>query len=114
MINVFETVKEYKAFLGDCIELKKILMVFSVSSTILRSEKQLISDMIDEFREKSYNRLRQIDSFNLQHPILNISRSCLEKYFIKICNLCDIISTKRVIEMETNIEEDIQPLTSIG
>ena len=114
-MNIVQTVKAYKAFLGECVEIKKMLMVFSVSPTILRTEKQLISDMIDNFREYCHDRLSEIDQFILPHPILNSSRSCLEQYFIKISKLCDIISFKRVIEIETNTEteEDI-PLTSIG
>jgi len=113
-MNILQTVKAYKAFLGECVEIKKMLMVFSVLPTILRTEKQIISDMIDNFREQCHDRLREIDQFVFPHPILNSSRSCLEQYFIKISKLCDIISAKRVIEIETNIEEDIPFITSIG
>ncbi len=113
-MNIVNTVKQYKVFLGECVAIKKMLMVFSVSPAILRSEKQLISEMIDYFREECYNRLEQIDSFDIHHPILNISRSCMEQYFYKISKLCEIISKKRVLEIETNTEEDIQILTSVG
>ena len=116
-MTVYQIVKDYKSFLGECVEIKKILMVFSVSSTILRSEKQLISNMIDNFREECYARLREIEPFEIRHPILNFTRSCLEQYFIKISKLCDIISSKKVMENEeTNTEDDIPfiAVTSIG
>jgi len=117
-MSILQIVKKYKEFLGDCVEIKKLLMAFSVSPWILRTEKQLICNMIDQFREQSYDRLEQIDLVDIEHPILNNSRSCLEKYFIKICNLCEIISNKPVIEefehSQTNIEEDEPILTSVG